>query len=329
MKALLVTGGAGFIGSNFIKYFLESYKDFIVINYDDLTYAGNLENLSEVAGSPRYYFVKGDICDHDKFSRVLSNYNPDYIINFAAETHVDRSIDGPLVFGQTNVIGTLNLLQCVQSYWGETGYDDKRFLQVSTDEVYGSIDNHTDRFTEYSNILPNSPYSATKAGADLLVRAFSRTYGLPIIITRCCNNYGPYQYKEKFIPTCIIKALNDEPIPIYGDGSNVREWIHVRDHCAALATALFYGTPGQIYNIGSGEEYSNLEMAGMILRILGKSQKAIINVDDRLAHDKRYALNSKKIKKELNWSCKYKFIDGINETVLWYKNNQSWWNQLG
>lgn len=285
-----------------------------------------LNNLSEIAESPRYYFIKGDICDHEKFSRILNNYKPDYIINFAAESHVDRSIDGPLVFGQTNLIGTLNLLQCAQNFWSKKGYTDKRFLQVSTDEVYGSIENNTDYFTENSDILPNSPYSATKAGADLLVRAFSKTYGLPVIITRCCNNYGSHQYKEKFIPTCVIKALSDEPIPIYGDGTNVREWIHVRDHCTAIDKALFYGIPGQIYNIGSGEEVSNIEMAKMILHILGKPQEAVKRVNDRLGHDKRYALDSSKIRKELNWSCKYKLNDGINETVLWYKNNQSWWN---
>ncbi len=327
MKVLLVTGGAGFIGSNFIKYFLEANKDFVVINYDKLTYAGNLDNLTEIAENPRYYFIKGDICDYEKFNQTLNEYNPHYIINFAAESHVDRSINGPSVFGQTNFIGTLNLLECARSFWSKSGYGDKRFLQISTDEVYGSIENDKDYFKENSSLLPNSPYSATKAGADLLVRAFSQTYGLPVIVTRCCNNYGPCQYKEKFIPTCISKALNDQPIPIYGDGSNVREWIHVLDHCTAIVKALFYGIPGETYNIGSGEEISNIDMARVILSTLGKPPDAIINVSDRLGHDKRYALDSSKIKNALNWSCRYKLSEGIVETVLWYKNNRPWWDK--
>lgn len=326
MKVLLVTGGAGFIGSNFIKYFLETQNDFIVINYDKLTYAGNLDNLNDIEANPRYIFIKGDICDFKKINRILNKYEPDYIINFAAESHVDRSIDGPLVFGQTNVVGTLNLLQCVQSFWGKSNYKDKRFLQVSTDEVYGSIENDKDLFTENSIILPNSPYSATKAGADLLVRAFFVTYGLPVITTRCCNNYGAYQYEEKFIPTCVSKALSGEPIPIYGDGLNIREWIHVLDHSAAIVKVLFDGKVGEIYNIGSGEEVSNIEMARMILKILDKPQDAIIKVGDRLGHDRRYALDSSKIKDELNWSCKYKLSDALAQTVSWYKDNKSWWD---
>jgi len=326
MKVLLVTGGAGFIGSNFIKYFMNSYKDFTVINYDKLTYAGNLENLRDVEKLPGYYFVHGDICDREQFSTTLDQYNPDYIINFAAESHVDRSIDGPSVFGQTNFLGTLNLLECVQNFWSKSSYIGKRFLQISTDEVYGSIENSWDYFTENSQLMPNSPYSSTKAGADLLVRSYVKTYGLPAVITRCCNNYGPYQYKEKFIPTCISKALNDQPIPIYGDGTNVREWIHVTDHCTAIIKALFSGTQGEIYNIGSGEEVSNIEMARMILTILGKSQDSIIKVNDRLGHDKRYALSSSKAKKDLSWSCNNKLSDGLLETVLWYKDNQSWWD---
>jgi len=324
MKVILVTGGAGFIGSNFIKYFLETQKDFIVINYDKLTYAGNLENLKEIEDNPQYSFVKGDICDAKKIKKVLKKYNPDYIINFAAESHVDRSIDGPLVFVQSNVMGTLNLLQCVHNFWSKDSYNEKRFLQVSTDEVYGSIENDTDYFTENSNLLPNSPYSATKAGADLLVRAFFVTYGLPAITTRCCNNYGGYQYREKFIPTCIAKAINDEPIPIYGDGLNVREWIHVLDHCAAIVKALFSGIPGEIYNIGSGEEVSNIEMAKIILTALGKPQDAIKKVSDRLGHDKRYALDSSKAKNELSWSCNYKLNDGIAQTIFWYMENAKW-----
>lgn len=325
MGVLLVTGGAGFIGSNFIRYFMETNKDFIVVNYDKLTYAGNLNNLKEVETLPGYRFVKGDICDREEFNRTLKEYNPDYIVNFAAESHVDRSISGPSLFGQTNFMGTLNLLRCAYEFWGND-CENKRFLQISTDEVYGSIENDSDYFTEASNLMPNSPYSASKAGADMMARAFSRTYSLPVIITRCCNNYGPYQYKEKFIPTCIMKALNDEPIPIYGDGKNVREWIHVSDHCSAVVEALFHGTPGEVYNIGSGEEVSNIDMARIILRNLGKPEDALMKVSDRLGHDKRYALDSGKIKSQLSWTCGCKLEEGIKETIEWYKNNQTWWN---
>ncbi len=327
MKVLLVTGGAGFIGSNFIQYFMETNKDFVVVNYDKLTYAGNLENLKKVADVPGYYFVKGDICDSEQLNKTLSEYNPDYIINFAAESHVDRSIDGPSVFGQTNFMGTLNLLECVQNFWSKSDYAGKRFVQISTDEVYGSLENNSDFFTENSQLMPNSPYSASKAGADLLVRSFFRTYGLPVIITRCCNNYGPYQYSEKFIPTCISKALNNLPIPIYGTGTNIREWIHVQDHCSAIIKALFNGTPGEVYNIGSGEEVSNIDMAKMILKILGKSQDSIIYVNDRLGHDNRYALDSTKARNELGWSGKYQLNEGLVETVLWYEDNKSWWER--
>ncbi len=327
MKVLLVTGGAGFIGSNFIQYFMETNKDFVVVNYDKLTYAGNLENLKKVADVPGYYFVKGDICDSEQLNKTLSEYNPDYIINFAAESHVDRSIDGPSVFGQTNFMGTLNLLECVQNFWSKSDYVGKRFVQISTDEVYGSLENKSDFFTENSQLMPNSPYSASKAGADLLVRSFFRTYGLPVIITRCCNNYGPYQYSEKFIPTCISKALNNLPIPIYGTGTNIREWIHVQDHCSAIIKALFNGTPGEVYNIGSGEEVSNIDMAKMILKILGKSQDSIIYVNDRLGHDNRYALDSTKARNELGWSGRYKLNEGLVETVLWYEDNKSWWER--
>lgn len=325
MKVLLVTGGAGFIGSNFIKYFMNAYKDFVVVNYDKLTYAGNLENLKEVAELPNYHFVKGDICDSIQFNKTLHEYNPDYIINFAAESHVDRSISDPLIFGQTNLIGTLNILECTHNFWSKNDYAQKRLLQISTDEVYGSLENNTGFFTESSDLLPNSPYSASKAGADLLVRSFYKTYGLPVIITRCCNNYGPNQYKEKFIPTCISKALNNEPIPIYGNGSNVREWIHVSDHSEAIIKALFSGSAGEVYNIGSGEEVSNTDMARMILDILGKSQGSYIYVSDRLGHDNRYAIDSTKAKNELGFSSKYKLKEGLLETVLWYKENQSWW----
>ncbi|HHV64066.1 MAG TPA: dTDP-glucose 4,6-dehydratase [Peptococcaceae bacterium] len=327
MKAIMVTGGAGFIGSNFIRYFMESHPDYLIINYDNLTYAGNLNNVQDLAGSSKYVFIKGDICDTEQVEKVLKDYDPEYVLNFAAESHVDRSINDPLLFGKTNVLGTLNLLYCLQKHWQGDGYTSKRFLQVSTDEVYGSIANLEDYFDEESNLLPNSPYSASKAGADLLGRAFYRTYNFPIIITRCCNNYGPYQYKEKFIPNSIIKALKDEPIPIYGDGTNRREWIHVTDHCAAIDQVLFGGKPGEIYNIGSGEEVSNLEMAEMILKYLGKPTDAIVKVADRPGHDWRYALNSDKIKSFFQWKCNYSLTEGIKETIKWYQENRDWWDE--
>ena len=326
MKTILVTGGAGFIGSNFIRGFLESGRDFAVVNYDSLTYAGNTDNLKDLETAPGYHFVKGDICDREEVSRVLTEYDPDYIVHFAAESHVDRSIDGPSVFGHTNFMGTLNLLECARNRWGG-GCRDKCFLQVSTDEVYGSIENDRDFFRESSNLMPNSPYSASKAGADMMVRAFSRTYGFPAKITRCCNNYGPYQNREKFIPNSIAKALNNEPIPIYGDGTNVREWIHVSDHCSAIAEVLFHGACGEAYNIGSGEEISNIGMAGKILRYLGKPEDSIIKVSDRPGHDWRYALDSGKIRKALNWSCSYKLDEGLEATVEWYVNNRTWWDE--
>ncbi len=326
MKTIIVTGGAGFIGSNFLRYFLDAHTDINIVNYDKLTYAGNLANLSGLESNPRYSFVRGDICDSEAVGEVFARYNPDYIVNFAAESHVDRSIDGPLLFGHTNVLGTLNLLQCAKEHWSKTGFEGKRFLHISTDEVYGSIDNYEDSFSETSQLMPNSPYSASKASSDLMVRAYYQTYGLPVIITRCSNNYGAYQFKEKFVPTCISKALNNQPIPIYGDGTNVREWIYVEDHCRAVDMALMKGKLGEIYNIGSGVEMSNLTMAKTILEILEKPSSLIVMVADRLGHDKRYAVNSDKAKRELGWACEYGFSEGIRATVEWYIDNQTWWS---
>ncbi|RCX16878.1 dTDP-glucose 4,6-dehydratase [Anaerobacterium chartisolvens] len=327
MKVLLVTGGAGFIGSNFITYFLKRNKNYILVNIDKLTYAGNINNLRSIENNPRYHFIKGDICNYELVNYVFRKYKPDHIINFAAESHVDRSISHPSVFVSTNILGTMTLLEGARHLWGRHGFQGNRFLQVSTDEVYGSLDNSNDYFLEESNLDPSSPYSASKAGADLMVGAFAKTYGLPVIITRCCNNYGPYQYSEKFIPTCVLNALQDNSIPIYGDGTNVREWIHVQDHCIAIIRALFYGKPGQIYNIGTGEEVSNLEMAARILKILDKPQELIRMVKDRPGHDKRYALNSYKIKSNLNWSSKIKLEDGLTDCVRWYKSNPDWFKE--
>ena len=323
MKTILVTGGAGFIGSNFVNWLLGKYKDFTVINLDNLTYAGNTDNLKNIENSPRYKFIKGDICDANMVNTVLEKYGPDYIVNFAAESHVDRSISNPLIFAQTNIIGVAILLDTAHRLWGKTGFDGKSFVQVSTDEVYGSIGQEGIPFSEESPLLPNSPYSASKASADLMVRSFVKTYRFPAIITRCCNNYGPRQYTEKFIPTCITNALRNEPIPVYGDGTNIREWIHVLDHCEAIAGALFEGKPGEIYNIGSGDELSNIDLAKIILNCLHKPQDLIKMVSDRPGHDFRYALNSGKAKRILGWTCKYKFKEGIQDTINWYAGNQN------
>jgi dTDP-glucose 4,6-dehydratase len=325
MKVMLVTGGAGFIGSNFINYFLRRNKNYIIVNIDKLTYAGNYENLSAVEESPRYHFIKGDICNYELVNYALKRYRPDFIINFAAESHVDRSINNPMVFAETNILGTLTLLDNIRHIWGRNAYRYNRYLQISTDEVYGSLENTKDYFSEDSGLMPNSPYSASKAGADLMVRAFTKTYNIPAIITRSCNNYGPYQNVEKFLPTCITHALQDKPIPVYGDGSNVREWIHVLDHCTAIVKALFYGKPGEIYNIGSGEEIANIDLAKKVLKTVNKPESLIRMTSDRPGHDKRYALNNYKAKCNLNWSCRYSLDDGIKETVSWYENNSRWW----
>lgn len=325
MKVLLVTGGAGFIGSNFISYFLKRNKNFIALNIDKLTYAGNLNNLAEIENNPRHHFIKGDICNYELVNYVLRKYRPDYIVNFAAESHVDRSISTPSVFVETNIMGTLTLLEVARHIWSKNDFRGNRFLQVSTDEVYGSLSNERDYFTEESNITPSSPYSASKAGADMMVRAFSQTYGFPVITTRCCNNYGPRQHMEKFIPTCIVNALQDKPIPIYGDGTNIREWIHVLDHSVGIIRALFYGKTGEVYNIGTGEEISNMELAKKILKKLDKPEDLIIKVKDRPGHDMRYAMDSRKARYNLNWSPKFKLDEGIDNTIKWYRDHQNWW----
>ncbi len=325
MKVMLVTGGAGFIGSNFINYFLRRNKNYIIVNIDKLTYAGNHENLSSVEESPRYHFIKGDICNYELVNYALKRYRPDSIINFAAESHVDRSINNPMVFAETNILGTLTLLDNIRYIWGRNSYRYNRYIQISTDEVYGSLDNTKDYFSEDSGLLPNSPYSASKASADLMVRSFTKTYNIPAIITRCCNNYGPYQNAEKFLPTCITHALQDKPIPVYGDGSNIREWIHVLDHCTAIVKALFYGKPGEIYNIGSGEESTNIDLAKRVLKMVNKPESLIRMTSDRPGHDQRYAVNNYKAKCNLNWSCRYSLNEGLKETISWYESNSRWW----
>ncbi|MDF2524750.1 MAG: dTDP-glucose 4,6-dehydratase [Clostridiales bacterium] len=325
MKIILVTGGAGFIGSNFVKYFLRRNKNFIIVNLDKLTYAGSLNNLREIEDNPRHHFIKGDICNRDLVNYILKRYRPDYIINFAAESHVDRGIEFPSLFMETNVMGTLTLLEGAKYIWNKRLNAANRFIQISTDEVYGSIENNSDFFYEESPLLPNSPYSASKASADMIVRSFSKTYGFPAMITRCCNNYGPYQNIEKFIPKCITNAINDKSVPIYGDGSNVREWIHVLDHSIALIRVLFYGKPGEIYNIGTGNEYTNMDITRKIIKHLGKSEDLITMVKDRPGHDKRYALNSYKIRNNISWSSKINFDEGLKDTIRWYLDNEDWW----
>jgi dTDP-glucose 4,6-dehydratase len=318
-NTVLVTGGAGFIGSNFIHYLFNRYPQIKVVNLDLLTYAGNPDNLKDLADNPNYRFVKGDIADATVVDKVIKEV--DYVVNFAAESHVDRSIEDPSVFIRTNVMGTQVLLDAVKKH------EVKRYLQVSTDEVYGSL-GPTGYFTEETPIAPNSPYSASKASADLLVRAYSETYGLPVLITRCSNNYGPYQFPEKLIPFFIKRLLNDQPVPIYGDGLNVRDWLHVEDHCCAIDTVLQKGKPGEVYNIGGNNEKANMEITKLILSSLNKPENMIEYVKDRLGHDRRYAIDSSKIQKELGWIPQNSFEDGIKQTIAWYIENRQWWENL-
>ena len=312
---ILVTGGAGFIGSCFIRYMLEHHSDYHIVNLDALTYAGNLENLYDVKDNPNYEFIYGDICDKHLVMQVVSGV--DAIVNFAAESHVDRSISGPEVFIETNIKGTSILLQAANAFHIE------RYLQVSTDEVYGSL-GAEGYFYETTPLAPNSPYSASKASADLIVRSYYETFGLPTLITRCSNNYGPYQYPEKLIPLFISKLLKNEKVPVYGDGMNVRDWIYVYDHCSAIDTVLHKGTPGQIYNVGGHNEKTNLEITHLILEAMNKDESYIEHVEDRLGHDKRYAICNDKITGELGWKPSVSFEEGILLTIDWYLNNQKW-----
>ncbi len=316
---ILVTGGAGFIGSNFIRTLLKETDSHSVINLDALTYAGNLENLSDLERDERYRFVKGDVRDGRLLEKLFSS-RVDAVVNFAAESHVDRSIDNPAQFLDTNVGGTMKLLEA------SLKADVRVFLQVSTDEVYGSL-GPTGRFTEDSPMRPNSPYAASKASADLLVRAWHKTYGLPAVITRSSNNYGPYQFPEKFIPLFVTNAIERKKLPLYGDGLNVRDWIHARDNCRAILLALEEGSPGEVYNIGGNEERTNLEVARSILDILEKPRDLIRLVEDRPGHDRRYALDSSKIE-ELGFEREFGFEDGLAATVKWYVKNKEWWKRI-
>jgi len=317
MKNILVTGGAGFIGSNFVRMVLAEHPDVYVVNLDKLTYAGNLENLAEVQSHDRYSFVHGDICDGPLVERLIDEHGIDVIVNFAAESHVDRSITGPKIFIETNVTGTLTLLQAARDKSVE------RFLQVSTDEVYGSLGSEG-KFTEQTPLSPNSPYSASKAAADHLVRAFGHTWGLKHNITRCSNNYGPYQFPEKLIPLMIHNALHDKELPVYGDGLQVRDWLYVYDHCTAIWRVLERAAPGEAYNIGGCNEKTNLEVLDVILTRLNKPKTLIRHVKDRLGHDRRYAIDACKIITELGWKPSVTFEQGIARTIDWYLSNEKW-----
>ena len=320
MKRILVTGGAGFIGSNFIRYLLNRYPEYEVINFDALTYAGNLENLQDISKNPNYCFVKGDITDSLAVRQTVG-CGIDAIVHFAAESHVDRSIKDPQVFLKTNVLGTQILLDAAVQY------KVKKFIQISTDEVYGTL-GPNGWFTEETPLAPNSPYSASKAGADLLVRAYHETFGLNVNITRCSNNYGPYQFPEKLIPLVITKALTDQAIPVYGDGLQVRDWLHVTDHCSAIDLVLHQGCSGEVYNIGGNNEWTNIEIVQTILAVIGKPQSLIRHITDRLGHDRRYAIDATKIKTQLGWVPRYSFATGMKDTVDWYIQQCDWWQNI-
>ncbi|HIQ89513.1 TPA: dTDP-glucose 4,6-dehydratase [Candidatus Galligastranaerophilus faecipullorum] len=315
MMKILVTGGAGFIGSCFIRHMLKSHPDYKIINFDCLTYAGNIENLDDIKNSPNYSFIKADICDKKAVDRAVSEV--DCVINFAAESHVDRSILNPEIFIETNIKGTLNLLDCAKKH------GIQRYLQVSTDEVYGTL-GKDGYFTENTPLAPNSPYSASKAGADMLVRSYFETYKTPVLITRCSNNYGPYQYPEKLIPFFISKLLKGEKVPLYGDGLNIRDWLYVYDHCRAIDTVLHKGREGEVYNIGGHNEKSNFEITKIILKEMGRDESSIEYVKDRLGHDRRYAIDNTKITTELGWEPSLTFEEGIKLTINWYLNNIEW-----
>ena len=318
---LLVTGGAGFIGSNFVHYILEKYPEDQVINLDLLTYAGNIHNLDDVKDNPNHIFVQGNINNRELVRHLVKTYGITHFVNFAAESHVDRSILNPEIFVETNIQGTLALLNVAK----EMGIE--KYLQVSTDEVYGSL-GAEGYFTEETPLAPNSPYSASKTGADLLVRSYYETYGINVNITRCSNNYGPYHFPEKLIPLMITNAMDEKQLPIYGDGENIRDWLHVIDHCQAIDLVLRKGRKGEVYNIGGHNERTNNQIVDIIIEQLGVSRDLITYVDDRLGHDKRYAIDPTKLETELGWKPEHTFDTGILETIEWYLNNEDWWRPL-
>ncbi|AZH31402.1 dTDP-glucose 4,6-dehydratase [Paenibacillus sp. M-152] len=317
---LLVTGGAGFIGSNFVLYMLKQHPDYEIVNVDALTYAGNLENLKSIENHPKHSFVKVDITDTQTIDQLMQQ-GIDVVVNFAAESHVDRSILEPEVFVKTNVLGTQVLLDAAKKY------KITKFVQVSTDEVYGTL-GETGLFTEETPLQPNSPYSASKAGGDLLVRAYHETFGLPVNITRCSNNYGPYQFPEKLIPLMISRALNDQQLPVYGDGLNIRDWLYVEDHCSAIDLVIHQGKLGEVYNIGGNNERTNVHIVKTVLEELGKPESLISYVQDRPGHDRRYGIDPTKTMNELGWKPKHSFETGIKETIRWYLDNKDWWTRI-
>lgn len=321
---IIVTGGAGFIGSNFVFHMLKKYPDYRIICLDKLTYAGNLSTLAPVMDNPNFRFVKADICDREAVDKLFEEEHPDIVVNFAAESHVDRSIEDPGIFLQTNIIGTSVLMDACRKY------GIQRYHQVSTDEVYGDLplDRPDLFFTEETPIHTSSPYSSSKAAADLLVLAYHRTYGLPVTISRCSNNYGPYHFPEKLIPLMISRALADEELPVYGNGENVRDWLHVSDHCEAIDLIIHKGKVGEVYNIGGHNERTNLQVVQTILKALDKPESLIKYVKDRPGHDRRYAIDPTKIETELGWKPKYNFDTGIAQTIQWYLDNEDWWKHI-
>lgn len=331
MKTYLVTGGAGFIGSNFVLYMLKKYDDIKIINVDKLTYAGNLENLKEVENNPRYKFVQADICDRENIQDIFKQNEIDYVVHFAAESHVDRSIKEPEVFVKTNVLGTLNLLNAAKDVWEkEDGFaEGKKFLHVSTDEVYGSL-GETGFFMENTPIDPHSPYSASKASSDLMVKAYADTYGMPVNITRCSNNYGPYQFPEKLIPLIINNCLKHNDLPIYGDGLNIRDWLYVEDHCKAIDMVISKGKLGEVYNVGGHNERTNIHIVKTIIEYIKEnvdnevSEQLMKFVEDRKGHDKRYGIDPTKIKEDLGWEPETPYEEGIKLTIKWYLENKQW-----
>lgn len=321
MKRILVTGGAGFIGSNFINHILKNRDDIFIVNLDKLTYAGNLQNLKSVEDHKNYTFIKGDIVNDELVSYIFQRYEISHLINFAAESHVDRSILGSEIFFRTNVLGTNVLLENAKRFGVE------KFVQISTDEVYGSL-GPEGQFEETTPLQPNSPYAASKAAADMMALAFYHTYQVPVVITRCSNNYGPYQFPEKLIPLMIINSLNNKKLPVYGDGLNVRDWIYVIDHNKAVEVVLDKGKIGEVYNVGANTEKPNIEIVKLLLNQVGKSEELIEYVKDRLGHDRRYAINSAKIKKELGWGVEHTFEEAMKDTVHWYLKNEKWWKEI-
>ena len=335
MKNILVTGGAGFIGSNFIHYLLKRYDDINIVNIDLLTYAGNLDNLVEISEDKRYTFVRGDIHDRALVEELFQKYEFDTVVNFAAESHVDRSITDPDIFLITNVLGTQTLLDVAKKHW-KLDPDDKysrefkegvKYLQVSTDEVYGAL-GATGLFTEKTPLAPNSPYSASKASADFVVRAYAQTYGMPVNITRCSNNYGPYQFPEKLIPLMINNCLAEKNLPVYGDGMQIRDWLYVEDHCAAITTVLEKGVLGEVYNVGGNNEKANIEIVKLIIGSTGKTEDLIVHVKDRPGHDRRYAIDNTKITTELGWAPAYTFETGMAKTIEWYLSHKEWMEKI-